>query len=135
MLIVLIQGGGPEFGKKCLYNTCTLPNQQKLTGAPKNLGKTSLQTMSTILGPHSGHFGFCRRCGVASGEQVLPAPLGWYFILSNTNILDSYHSLSQKIILDNFRYDLGLSETIIDHISKFSQTILAKYLRLYQTNI
>ena len=27
-----------------------------------------------------GHFGFCRRCGIACGEQrVPPAPLGWYF--------------------------------------------------------
>ena len=25
MLILLIWGGGPEFGKTCLYNTCTLP--------------------------------------------------------------------------------------------------------------
>ena len=26
------------------------------------------------------HFGFCSRCGVAGGEQVPPAPLGWYFL-------------------------------------------------------
>ena len=26
MLILLIKGGGPEFGKTCLYDTCTLPN-------------------------------------------------------------------------------------------------------------
>ena len=25
-----------------------------------------------------GHFGFWRRCGVAGGERVPPAPLGWY---------------------------------------------------------
>ena len=24
------------------------------------------------------HFGFCGQCGVAGGEQVPPAPLGWY---------------------------------------------------------
>ena len=23
----------------------------------------------------------CRRCGVAGGERVPPAPLGWYFVL------------------------------------------------------
>ena len=26
------------------------------------------------------HFGICSRCGVAGGEQVPPAPLGWYFL-------------------------------------------------------
>ena len=29
------------------------------------------------FGPTNGHFGFCRRCGVADGERVAPAPLRW----------------------------------------------------------
>ena len=36
------------------------------------------QTSLAILGPTGGHFGFCRRCGVAGVERVPPAPLGWY---------------------------------------------------------
>ena len=47
---------------------------------PITLGWTPFQTPSAILGPPGGHFGFCRRCGVAGGERVPPAPLGWYFI-------------------------------------------------------
>ena len=38
----------------------------------------TFQTLSAILGPPSGHFGFCRRGGVAGGELVPSAPLGWY---------------------------------------------------------
>ena len=48
----------------------------KLLRTPKNL-----QTFSDPvghLGPPGGHFGFCRRCGVAGGERVPPSPLGWY---------------------------------------------------------
>ena len=44
-------------------------------GAAKN---QEVNSKSAILGPTGGHFGFCRRCGVAGGEQVPPAPLGWY---------------------------------------------------------
>ena len=40
---------------------------------PKNLG------VDTFPDP-VGHFGFCRRCGVAGAERVPPSPLGWYFI-------------------------------------------------------
>ena len=52
---------------------------QKLLRMPKNLGE------DTSPDP-VGHFGAqwqavrrCRRCGVAGGERVPPAPLGWYF--------------------------------------------------------
>ena len=43
-----------------------------LTGAPKNLEPVG------HFGALSGHFGFCRRCGVSDGEQVPLALLGWY---------------------------------------------------------
>ena len=33
---------------------------------------------SAIFGPPDGHFGFCRRCGVAGGERMPPSLLGWY---------------------------------------------------------
>merc|ERR1712208_38932 len=46
---------------------------------PITQGWTPFQTPSTILGAPGGHFGFCRPCGVAGGERVPPAPLGWYF--------------------------------------------------------
>ena len=46
------------------------------------------------FGAPSGHFGLCKRCGGAevqrcSGEQVPPAPLGWYFdlLLLETDLL------------------------------------------------
>ena len=32
-------------------------------------GHYFFQTPSTFLGPPCGHFGFCRRCGVAGGEE------------------------------------------------------------------
>ena len=49
------------------------------------------KTPSAILGFPSSHFEFCRRCGVAGGERVSPAPLGWY--------LDSPHkSLTSQFV-------------------------------------
>ena len=50
---------------------------------PKNLGVCIFPDPSAILWPPNGHFGFCRRCGIAGGERV---PLGWYYlfkVLSN----------------------------------------------------
>ena len=44
---------------------------QKLIGAPNNLG------FNPFPDP-VGHFGTPCRCGVAGGERVPPAPLGWY---------------------------------------------------------
>ena len=38
---------------------------RKLMKSPKTYGYTPFLTASTILGPSSGHFGFCRRFGVA----------------------------------------------------------------------
>ena len=35
------------------------------------LGSKTFQTLLAILGPPSGHFGFCRRCGVVSGGRVV----------------------------------------------------------------
>ena len=40
-------------------------------GAPKN------QEVDTFPDP-VGHFGFCRWCGIAGGERVTLAQLGWY---------------------------------------------------------
>ena len=40
---------------------------------------TPFKTLSAILGPLVSHFGFTRGYGVAGGERVPPAPLGWYF--------------------------------------------------------
>ena len=42
--------------------------------------------MTKNLGVHTfpdpvGHFGFCRQCGIAGGEQVPPSPLGWYLFI------------------------------------------------------
>ena len=37
------------------------------------------RTQSAICGPPSSHVGFCRLYGVAGGERMPPAPLGWYF--------------------------------------------------------
>ena len=34
------------------------------------LGFTPFQTPLAILGPPSGHFGFCRQCSIAGGKQV-----------------------------------------------------------------
>ena len=48
---------------------------------PKTQGQTLFQIPSAILGPPGGHFGFCRRCGIAGGERVPPQSLGWYSIL------------------------------------------------------
>ena len=32
------------------------------------------------FGPHRFHFGYCRWCGVAGGEQVAHVKLGWYIV-------------------------------------------------------
>ena len=54
---------------------------QKLLRMPKNLGVNTFQTLSAILGPPDGHFGFFRRCDIAGSERVLPSPLGWYYTM------------------------------------------------------
>ena len=41
--------------------------QQKLLRMPKNLG---VDTLSAILGPPGGHFGFCRRCSITGGAAL-----------------------------------------------------------------
>ena len=43
--------------------------------------------LSAILGLSSGHFGFYRWCGIAGGEHVPLAPLGWYFSWNNREII------------------------------------------------
>ena len=48
---------------------------------PKTQGQTPFQTLSAILGPPGGHFGFCRLCDVAGDEGVPPAPLGWFLCI------------------------------------------------------
>ena len=47
---------------------------------PITWGYTPFLTLLAILGTPGGHFGFCRRCGVAGGEREPPAPLGWYVL-------------------------------------------------------
>ena len=44
------------------------------------MGAPKYQTLSAILGPPSGNFGFYSYCSVAGDEQVPPALLGWYLI-------------------------------------------------------
>ena len=44
---------------------------------PKTWGKRPFQAPSAIMGPPSGDFRLWRRCCVAGGERVPPAPLGW----------------------------------------------------------
>ena len=54
----------------------------KLTVAPKKQGVNTFPDPFGHLGPPSGPFGFCRLCGVAGGERVPQALLGWYFLNS-----------------------------------------------------
>ena len=58
-----------------LKNTFLTP----LVCAFKKFLKKLFLGVLAIFGPPGGHFGFCRRCGVAGGERVSPAPLGWYY--------------------------------------------------------
>ena len=53
--------------------------KQKLLRIPKYLGVDTFPDSVGHFGAPCGHFGFCRRCGVAGGERVPPSPLGWYF--------------------------------------------------------
>ena len=48
--------------------------------AQKPKGWQLLQTTSAIVGPPSGHFGFCRLCSVAGSERLSPALLGWFYL-------------------------------------------------------
>ena len=54
----------------------TIKRKQKVIRGSNN--QRLDQTPLAILGPTGGHFGFCRRCGIAGGERVPPLPLGWY---------------------------------------------------------
>ena len=58
------------------------------TAAPINkIIQTPFQTLPAIFGPHSGHFGFCIRCGVVGVERVPPhcqvSINNWLFQLSS----------------------------------------------------
>ena len=66
---------------------------------PITLGWTPFQTPSAILGPPGGHFGFCRRCGVAGGERVPLAPLGWYSFPFLQNYSQGVQDFEQRAIL------------------------------------
>ena len=50
-----------------------------MTGAPQNLGVDTFPDPVGHFGAHWQAVRRCRRCGVAGGERVPPAPLGWYF--------------------------------------------------------
>ena len=60
---------------------------QKLVGMPNNLGLDPFLDPIGHFEAPCGHFGFCRRCGVAGGEGVPPVPLGWYSL--NTHFVHS----------------------------------------------
>ena len=49
---------------------------------PKNQGVDTFPDPVGHLGPPGGHFGYCRRCGVAGDERAPPSPLGWYSLYS-----------------------------------------------------
>ena len=54
----------------------------------RKLLKTSKNLVENTFPGSVSHFGFSRRCGVAGGERVPPAPLGWYlFESSRTHLL------------------------------------------------
>ena len=52
---------------------------RKLTGVPNNLGLDPFADPVGHFGAHWQAVRHCRRCGVAGGERVPPAPLGWYY--------------------------------------------------------
>ena len=59
---------------------------------PQNIGVDSFPDTVGHFGAPDGHFRFCRRCGVAGGEQGPPAPLGGYFALK-TLLIEAITSL------------------------------------------
>ena len=83
---------------------------------PITLGWTPFQTPSAILGPLGSHFGFCniepnielhigfcRWCGVAGGERVPPARLGWY----------SYNKVAKNIFICFRTQEISFILTIV----------------------
>ena len=52
--------------------------ERKLTGVPKNIGVETFPDPVGHYGAPQRPFWFCGRCGIAGGERVPPAPLGWY---------------------------------------------------------
>ena len=73
---------------------------QKLRRVPKNLGVNTFQDPVGHFWPPRGHFGFWRRCSIAGGESVPPAPLGWYCSCKNVN--------SKSLCLYSSRHDYNL---------------------------
>ena len=47
-------------------------------GVPKTLEVDTFPDSVSNFGASSGHFGFCRRWGIAVVERLPPASLGWY---------------------------------------------------------
>ena len=71
---------------------------------------------STLCGPPTSHFGFCRWCGVAGSERVPPAQKGWYFAVKKSQFWDQTFDLDQTIV----QLGLGLSWTQSRNILSFT---------------
>ena len=70
----------------CFILCCDLFSQKECSDQksglerPMTWGWTPFRTPAAILVTPVGHFWFYRRCDIAAGERVPPAPLCWYFI-------------------------------------------------------
>ena len=50
------------------------------------------------FGAPKRHFGFCRGCGIASGEQMTLAPLSWYYYRFHATFSKSKYSVIADIL-------------------------------------
>ena len=83
----------------------------------KTQGYNQFQTPSAILGPTG------RRCGVAGGERVPPAPLGWYFMLFFILFISFFFlSLISFIMIYTLQTHLAKNKTDTQNFSIFINT-------------
>ena len=77
-----------------------------MTGAPNNLGLDPFPDPVGHFGAHWQAVRRCRRCGVAGGERVPPAPLGWYSI-QDSNLNSTINRLLYSMQVSIFRVKLS----------------------------
>ena len=78
----------------------------------KRRKKEQVQFVARPRLPFWGHFGFCRRCGIAGGERVPLAPLGWYSIQHPCILIHTIQNENLYILIHTIQHNTHTSSYI-----------------------
>ena len=88
-----------------LYNffpSCNLLSQKECSDQKTYLAKIDRSIQKPQ--PLSCHFVFCRWYDVAGVERVPPAPLGWYYSISNACKIGQHNYYYQRVLIEQNNY-------------------------------